>query len=146
MTTTTQFDNSTRRGGIDATWRFPDGVVIHAMERTKHQYNTWREVEAKVRVYVDANQPFNVLEDLTNRTRRPHHVWRPRVVEALARIGVEFAVLGWSQKAGCSMCPCSPGFVCHGENTGAVAYGWDFWVTLPDAPTVDERKPARLIA
>jgi hypothetical protein len=135
----------TDHGLIDAEWRFDDGVRIHVRERSKHRYNTWREVEARNRVYVTANETFSVLEDLANRKRRPHHIWRPRVAEALSRIGIQFGYLSWSQKAGCSMCPCSPGFIVQGDDGNSPTHGFDFWVTLPDAPSVDERKPSREI-
>ena len=129
--------------GLFAEWIFPDGVAIRTRERVKTRHTRWSEVEGRVRVYVTANERFNVLEDLENRARRPHHVWRPRVVDALARIGIEYDFLSWSQKAGCTMCPCSPGFIAMGESNNVVDRGWDFWVTIPDAPSVDESKPGR---
>lgn len=131
-----------------AEWKFDDGVTIDACERHdeisyqgNRRYRTTNvELTKKVRIYVSADEPFNVLEDLTNRTRRPHNAWKPRVIEALSRIGIEFDYLGWDQYAGCASCPCSPGFVPRDKDA---LRGWDFWVTLPGAPTVDERKPAR---
>jgi len=116
---------------VSATWTFDDGVVVGYSDNTEE-----RERYRKSRVFVDARE-FDVVEDLTNRTRRPYDAWRAPVVEALARIGVT-GKLGWSQKAGCAMCPCSPGFIVTGGPTGG-----DFWVRLPGAPTVDGTKPAR---
>lgn len=133
---------------IDARWNFDDGVEVHV--RQVAEVVTWvngrydgrthaRELTRKARVYVSGGEPFNVMEDLTNRRRRPHTLWKPRVIDALRRIGID-AKLNWSQHAGCS-CGCSPGFVLTSESRDL--HGLDVWVTLPNAPTVDEMKPAR---
>jgi len=116
---------------IDAMWEFADGVKVHYRDNT-----TWRESGKKSRVYVWCDEQFNLLEDLENRTRRPHTAWRAPTIEALARIGVT-GKLNWSQYAGCS-CPCSPGFILTGGPVGG-----DFWVTLPGAPAIDVTKDAR---
>lgn len=118
-----------------AEWEFEDGTKVRFSDNYLR-----REQFKKSRVYVDPGK-FDVIEDLTNRTRRPFNAWRAPVTEALARIGIEGVKLNWSQKAGCS-CPCSPGFILNGD---AAPVGGDFWVKLPDAPTVDESKEPRLI-
>jgi hypothetical protein len=137
--------------GVDARWTFPDGMDVHLstpVERTwvtrydRHS-TPRRELERKARVYVSDDRPFNVLEDLENRFRRPAQVYRPHVEDALARIGVDHAGLRWSQRAGCS-CGCSPGFVVDSDIPGI--RGCDLWVTVPAVPTVDESKPGRVIA
>ena len=133
------------------TWQFEDGVTITAIERHDDRClrygrlefcSTRRELDSKAKIYVSTSEPFNVVEDLTNRRRRPHNVWKPRVVEALARIGVEFDYIGWSQTAGCG-CGCSPAFV---PRDADALRRWDFWVELPNAPTIDDTKPARELA
>ena len=134
------------------TWLFDDGVEVHVSLTPSYKtvyptmqtrYNKAR-FEAKrnkhARCYVSDKRPFNLLEDLENRTRRPHVVWKPRVVEALARIGVTADQIFWSQKAGCS-CGCSPAFILKGVTNEA-----DISVVLPDIPTIDPSKPARIIA
>lgn len=134
---------------IDAEWTLPSGVHIHA--RNTADRTTYRkygpadrtrrtELTKKTRVYAHADVPFNVLEDLENRGRRPHQVYRPLVLEALAQIGLTDIKLNWSQYAGCS-CPCSPGFILTGDRP----CGIDIWVTLPGVPTVDESKPGRKV-
>lgn len=135
---------------VDATWEYDDGVRIHVRVNPWHktywpEYYKARPQHEHVRfthgrVYVSSDEPFNALEDLTNRRRRPHQVWKPQVREALARIDLEPEAMHWNQKAGCS-CGCSPGFVTHG-----VPGNVDIWVTLPGAPKVDETKPARVFA
>jgi hypothetical protein len=133
------------RPTLHASWEFEDGVKVSVSEETNR---TWypsrgrsyieRVRTTKPRVYVDAAQPFNVLEDLTNRTRRPHTAWKPRVIEALARVGITGGKLHWNQRAGCS-CGCSPGFILDGIDFEQVTLS----VTLPGAPTVDESLPGR---
>jgi hypothetical protein len=96
-------------------------------------------------MYVDANETFNVIEDLMNRHRRPYATWRKAIRTALAKVDIDLSKMAWSQKAGCS-CPCSPGFVLNKQNlevNGEVFYLYDIWVTLVGAPSVDETKVAR---
>ena len=132
---------------IDAVWEFADGLQIHA--RNAADQITYRkygrddrtrrnELTKKTRVYVSADIDFNVLEDLENRCRRPHDLYRAPALDALRRIGLDEVKMNWSQYAGCS-CPCSPGFIL----TGGPTMGIDIWITVPGLPTVDESKPGR---
>lgn len=82
-------------------------------------------------------------DDFANRTSRPHTLWRPLVIKALQDAGVKFTKVIWSQKAGCKMCPCSPGFYVHGREYP----GKDYWLTVrmsepatTDPATSDWRK------
>lgn len=71
------------------------------------------------------------LEDFGNRTSRPQAAWRPFVEAALTSLGYEFGDIRWSQNAGCSMCPCSPGFIVPGPHNTSI------WITLrADEPQV----------
>lgn len=144
----TEYGRTFTNRHLVAEWTFADGVKITGRERAhsatyyrnrSERNTTDREIRAKGKVYVHVNVPFNVIEDLENRTRRPHSAWRKPLLEAMARIGID-AKMYWSQYAGCS-CPCSPGYTIEGDDFR----GWDFWVTLPGAPAVDEAKPARKI-
>lgn len=129
---------------------------------------------SKPRLYVSSSDRFDVVESLANRTRRPHTIWRDAVVDLFAKnsTGVRLTGMRWSQKAGCSMCPCSPGFILpeqhvpffHGEKWDYVidengdrkfacleadtpvsfARGFDVYVTFESIATIDESKPARL--
>jgi hypothetical protein len=92
-------------------------------------------------VYVNVKDE-KFWENFANRTSRPHTEWRPYVEQALREHGFDFTKLTWSQKAGCGMCPCSPGFI---VTDGTL--GHDIWVTLTvDAPqrTDDEEAAWRL--
>lgn len=107
-----------------------------------------RRRQTKPRMYVGADETFNVLEDLENRRRRPHSVWRKAVRELFAESGIPFdlSVMGWTQFAGCA-CGCSPGFVIERQTVAehgiAPWTAFDVYVTLKGVPTVDETKPAR---
>lgn len=67
-----------------------------------------------------------VMENLFNRHNRPAKVWKESVIPAvLQKLAEQFPEIyekvknnkwGWRRKCGCSMCPCSPGFVSDGEN------------------------------
>jgi len=64
-------------------------------------------------VYV-STENYSVLENLLNRRNRPYTEWKP-VVEKMLRddfnVDTNLVKVSWSQKAGCMMCPCSPGFI-----------------------------------
>lgn len=113
----------------------------------------WSERNSKPRIYVSSDEPFNVIEDLANRTRRPHQVWKQHLVvlleelhaSGLASFRGEDLKMSWSQKAGCS-CGCSSAFIF--SNIYAVSLEplegmkqffsrFDIFVELAGAPTVD---------
>ena len=51
-------------------------------------------------------------ENLFNRRHRSHREYRKLLPEVLERAGLPANTKAkWSQYAGCSMCPCSPGFI-----------------------------------
>lgn len=139
------------RGGVHyseprlgATWEFPNATVTLHTETDKYVQSGRTSYSKSVkaqhsRCYVATSDSFNVLEDLENRQRRPHQVWKPLVLDVLKRIGVEPDQVNWNQRAGCT-CGCSPGFILRGRHlTGKVTFS----VTLKGVPTVDETKPAR---
>jgi len=76
----------------------------------------------ETRVYVneaDMDIAENFMERISgvernHRWYREHILPRVRVLLGLE----ENAVLRWSRNAGCTMCPCSPGFIVTGERTG----------------------------
>lgn len=84
------------------------------------------------RVFIDFKGE-NILDNLNNRTARPYTTLRPIVIQALKDKGIEFEKIRWSQKAGCRMCPCSPGFIIEGH------YGKDFWLEVADFSDYPDR-------
>jgi hypothetical protein len=77
-----------------------------------------------------------ILDNLNNRVSRPHNQLKPIVEAALFLEGIEHTKIRWSQKAGCRMCPCSPGFIVEGtsfENRR------DFYLTVEDKTEYEAR-------
>lgn len=113
----------------------------------------WDARNSKPRIYVDTDQPFNAIEDLANRTRRPHNAWKLDVTIALEELqakgltsfrGENFK-MSWSQKAGCS-CGCSPAFIFSSiyavslypsDDMRQFLSRFDIFVQLIGAPTVN---------
>ncbi len=91
---------------------------------------SYEDRATRTRVFVSFTQGFDLLEDLTNRTSRPYNVVRPAVEKALKDAGFEYRRLAWSQKAGCSMCPCSPGFIMKDQVAGPRRM--NVWLTLSE--------------
>jgi hypothetical protein len=56
-----------------------------------------------------------VMENLMNRRNRPVKLYREIAERGLIEAGIDFYQLSWSKHAGCSMCPCSPGFIVKGS-------------------------------
>lgn len=75
-------------------------------------------------VYI-AVEGETIAEQLYARRARPYTLLRKPLEDILRANGIRFSKLRWSQKAGCGMCPCSPGFVIEGGDRGS-----DYWLTL----------------
>ena len=99
------------------------------------QHAQARERNKAMRLYINLEQPETIMENLMNRTSRPYKEWKKMVIPALQNMGftdedLDGIQIKWSQKAGCTMCPCSPGFIIQGrtmKTTGTVA-----WVKLKE--------------
>lgn len=97
---------------------------------------TWREYDAKPRLYV-STPGETLLDNLVNRTSRPHTVWAAYLKDAMRQLELP-GTIRWSQKAGCS-CPCSPGFILTDGPDKLVDYArYDVWATIYGAPTVED--------
>lgn len=66
-----------------------------------------------------------ILDNLANRRTRPHTQLKPLVAKELSKNGIKFEKLAWSKNAGCTMCPCSPGFIIKNGDVGN-----DMWVEV----------------
>jgi hypothetical protein len=96
-----------------------------------------RAYEAHPRLYIHVKDE-GVLANFANRTSRPVTLYRSVLPEILRAAGLDPArvQVRWSQYAGCTMCPCSPGFVLRPKERGAPHLGsFDVWadVTGDDA-------------
>lgn len=76
-----------------------------------------------------------IYENLNNRKQRPQTILKPLVEAALEEAGIKFTKLRWSQKAGCRMCPCSPGFIIEGHD------GQDFFIDVIEDDTDYQPRP-----
>lgn len=95
---------------------------VQKILRERQMYSTWREYNAKTRVYVSIENK-TILENLVNRRQRPVAVFRDALNTLPELQGKKFK---WSQKAGCS-CGCSPGFIVQNEHSGIP---YDLFVTV----------------
>lgn len=66
------------------------------------------------RLYVTIKDE-TILEHLMNRRSRPVKEWRKYAIAALVQLGIDYKEIRWSNYAGCSMCPCSGGFIVKGD-------------------------------
>lgn len=101
---------------------------------------------AAPRMYVTVSDE-TVFENIANRKRRPYNIYKTLIHSSGISDVLDVTSLRWSQKAGCTLCPCSPGFILNSQtlliNDETVRY-FDVWVTLESAPSVDERKAPRV--
>lgn len=79
-------------------------------------------------IYVDVKGE-TFWENFACRTSRPASLWKKPIIEAFSKKyfganAVDLTGMHWYAKAGCSMCPCSPGFILPHHR------GVDFWVSL----------------
>lgn len=98
-------------------------------ESTPRKYNDGRGrsywPNAKSRVFVDFGE--DVWTHLANRRSRDYNTLRPLVAAKLTEQGVKFDKLRWDRYAGCSMCPCSGGFIIEGPWESR---GIDYWAKV----------------
>lgn len=78
----------------------------------------WRaRRDRTARVYFE-HEAENMLDNFGNRHARPtdiyRRIWAEHVLPAIPELG-DVGPLRWSVKAGCSMCPCSPGFTTRSQ-------------------------------
>jgi hypothetical protein len=73
-------------------------------------------------VYVDFNE--SVWEHIENRRNRPYTLLKPIIAAELRERHIQFDKIRWNRYAGCSMCPCSGGFIIEGFR------GHDIWMTV----------------
>ena len=87
------------------------------------------------RMYVEVADE-TVFDNIANRKRRPYNVYKTLIHSTNLASVLDLSEFRWSQRAGCT-CNCSPGY--------SYRY-FDLWLTLENAPSVDETKPARVLA
>lgn len=115
--------------------------------RQRDMNRKWREYREAPRMYVTTKDE-TIIENLENRRRRPYNVYKKLIAESDISMVLNLQGLRWSQNAGCTMCPCSPGFIVPKQTitVGSTEFtDYDIWATLTGAPNVDDRKPPRVV-
>ena len=86
---------------------------IEINNRDNAPYKEWIK---QTRIYVWP-QGESIMQNLMNRKRREHTVYKKEVIPGvLEAMGLPADTkVRWSQYAGCS-CPCSPGFIVDGDS------------------------------
>ena len=84
----------------------PEGSYRSGFSYRAHQ----KSLKPKIYFFIEDE---TILENLENRRSRPHQEYKKLIPEALTHLNLENPGYKWKwdPKAGCSMCPCSPGFV-----------------------------------
>lgn len=86
-----------------------------------------RQSNSRPRIYISIDGE-TLAQNLRDRRDRPYSVYKKEVLPKLFRLlGINPAKVSWSQKAGCRMCPCSPGFVVQSRDIP-----YDIHVTVTD--------------
>lgn len=124
-----------------------EGATLTIIPRSYH-YSYKNDYFKSPRMYVSVADE-TIMDNLANRKRRPYNVYKTLIHSSDVKSVLDLSKLSWSQSAGCAMCPCSPGFVLNQQTLtidGETVTRFDVWVTLDSAPSVDETKPARVLA
>ena len=79
------------------------------------------------RVFVDFGE--DVWTHLANRRSRDYTTLKPLIAEKLTEMGIEFTKIRWNRYAGCSMCPCSGGFMIETKSKYDKV-GVDYWAKI----------------
>lgn len=123
------------------------GATITVIPRS-YKYSYKKEYYQAPRMYVSVADE-TIMDNLANRKRRPYNVYKTLIHSSDIASVLNLSGLRWSQHAGCT-CNCSPGFILNSvqsikDEDGNYLSHFDIWVTLENAPAVDETKPARVL-
>lgn len=102
-------------------------VTDFTIRERKHDWRNRRLLDSPYGnsiVYVNIKDE-TIIENLINRRSRPYTEWKKIAKKVLNMKGIKFEKLSWSKNAGCTMCPCSPGFIVQNGDTGR-----DIWIEV----------------
>jgi len=95
-------------------------MKIKSLSITKEYYRKGEPQKYKNKLYVWVADE-TIIDNLLNRRSRPYQVYKkeviPMVMEKIKKKYPDYyeqlkdAKWSWNKNCGCSMCPCSPGFV-----------------------------------
>ena len=126
----------------------PSGTIyIQPRTWTRNMTSFRMNVRPRVSVWGDSDTE-TVLDNLNNRTRRPHAEYKKHALRILAEAGLDFdgSKMQWNQYAYCQ-CPCSPAFVApkqHLTYDGKTYHQYDLSVMVSNLGNVDYTKQGRL--
>lgn len=89
-------------------------LSIKINEHKKNKHNGYHQ--RKTRIYINEKE-MSLIENIMTRKLRPYTIYRkeflPNIIEQLNL--PKDTKVKWSQFAGCTSCPCSPGFIVEGD-------------------------------
>ena len=106
-------------------------MVVRKLEASKNERKFGEKGNdhrwAPSRVFVDFGE--DVWTHLANRRSRDYTTLKPLIAAKLTEMGIEFTKIRWNRYAGCSMCPCSGGFMIErSDKYGSI--GVDYWAKI----------------
>lgn len=122
--------------------------VINIIPRKWTRDMTSFRYQVRPRVQVWGGALETVVENLNNRTRRPHAEYKKHALRIIAEAGINFdgTKMHWNQHAYCS-CPCSPAFCAPKQvlTYNDIEYrNYDLSILVRDLGDVDYTKQGRL--
>jgi len=131
----------------DITITTPSGTIyIQPRQWSRHTTSFRMNVRPRVSVWGDKGVE-TVLDNLNNRTRRPHAEYKTHALRILAEAGLAFdgSKMQWNQYAYCR-CPCSPAFVAPKQHLtyNDITYTqYDLSIMVSNLGNVDYTKQGR---
>ncbi len=109
--------------------------VHHRAMPKSYERRELKSYNSKPRLYFH-HVGENVFDQLISRHFRPQQLYRHFLPEVFRQVQLpEGTTAKWSQNAGCSMCPCSPGFIIETTMAGHFDVWVDFTVEGEKTPT-----------
>lgn len=108
-------------------------LVIKEAEKLEYNYSLRRRNSRRVypRLYIGPEKETFMENFLVGRRNRPTRLYRSVLPEIFERFGLpEDTKAVWSRHAGCSMCPCSPGFILKHPDLKGFGDRYDLRVTV----------------
>ncbi len=104
---------------------------VEVRPRKLDQHTRLASYRAPSRIYVFVGGE-SLLQNMENRTVRPYTLYKQEVLPELVELGhlAKDDRFRWSQKAGCTMCPCSPGFIVSRTLRNHLGQPVDLFVTV----------------
>ena len=113
-----------RGGTLYLQYQIKSTVKIKKIEINRYAKRQGEKKQSCPKMYIFI-QDESVMENLLNRRTRPYNEYKktiiPKVLDSISKTDpdlferIKNLKWGWDRYCGCSMCPCSPGFIGEGE-------------------------------